>query len=153
MPAAFRKCMSAVTASIFVTLLLTASASFAQERRGEVIANIPFPFIVANQTLPPGRYTVTPIGETDLRIHAGKQGVIFQTHSVEGKAPRSAAKMIFHRYRDSYFLSEIWLATSSAGRQVFTSPAEEEMGNAADREIAVLEVEVGGSGAAGAHQR
>jgi len=140
MPGAFRKCVSATTTPILVTLLLTASTCLGQERRGEVITNVPFPFTVANQTLPPGRYVVTPIGETNFRIHAGRQSVVFQTHSVEGKAPRSAARITFHRYRDSYFLSEIWVAASSTGRELFTSAAEKEMASATNRETAVLEV-------------
>jgi hypothetical protein len=85
MLAASRKCSGVVTNLILVTFLLTASMCLGQSRRGDVIANVPFPFVVADHSLPPGRYIVTPIGETNLRIYAKKQGFIFQTHSVTGR--------------------------------------------------------------------
>ena len=139
MLAASRKCAGVVTTLIFVTLLLTASTCLGQSRRGDVIANIPFPFVVADHSLPPGRYIVTPIGETNLRIYAKKQGVIFQTHSVAGKLPEGAGKMVFHRYGGAYFLSEVSVAASSAGRQLFTSRAEQELARQTNGEVAVLQ--------------
>jgi hypothetical protein len=123
---------------ILVTLLLAASASVGQSKRGDVIANIPFPFFVANRVLPPGRYIVTPIGESNLRIYAKHQGAIVQTHSVQSKAPEGVARVVFHRYGDTYFLSEVWIAANGTGSQVFPSQAERESAKRSHREIAVL---------------
>ena len=39
---------------LYAALLLAASASIAQTKQGDVLANIPFPFVVAHQTLPAG---------------------------------------------------------------------------------------------------
>lgn len=106
-----------------------------------MIANIPFPFVLDGHALPPGRYVVTPVGETNLRVYANKQSIIFQTHSVTGKAPEGSGKIIFHRYGGAYFLSEVWVAANSAGRQLFLSQAEKELAQRINSEVAVLRVE------------
>jgi len=135
----FRKRLSATRSLILVSMFLAASTCFGQTKRGDVITNIPFPFVVANRTLPPGRYIVTPIGETNLRIYAAKnQGVIVQTHSVQGKAPEGDARVVFHRYGVTYFLSEVWIAAKGTGSQLFPSEAERESAKRSHREITVL---------------
>lgn len=135
---ALKKCLSATTSLTLMTLLFTASICLGQSRQGDVITNVPFPFVVANQTLPPGRYIVTPVGEKTLRIYAArKQGVLVQTHRVQGRG-RETAKLLFHRYRDTYFLSEVWGAGNGIGSQLFTSRAEKEAARSADKEIAVV---------------
>jgi hypothetical protein len=138
----FRKRLSATKSVILVSLFLAASTCFSQTRRGDVITNIPFPFVVANRTLPPGRYIVTPIGETNLRIYAAKnQGVIVQTHSVQSKAPEGQGRVVFHRYGDAYFLSEVWLAASATGRKAFPTRAEQELAaTETESELAVLQI-------------
>lgn len=141
MSSAFKKCVSELATPIFMALLLSASICLGQSRRGDVIANVPFWFVVADHTLPPGRYIITPIGETNLRIYANKQSVIFQAHSVGRKAPEGVGKMVFHRYGGAYFLAEVWVATNSTGSQLFTSQTEKELAQRTNREVAVLRVE------------
>ncbi len=136
-----RKRLSATKSLMFVSLFLAASTCFGQTKRGDVITNVPFPFVVANRTLPPGRYIVTPLGETNLRIHvAQNQGVIVQTHSVQGNASEGVTRVVFHRYGDTYFLSEVWVAANGTGSQVFPTEAERESAKRSHGEIAVLSV-------------
>ncbi len=137
----FRKCLSATQSLVLTTLFLAASTCWGQGKRGDVITKIPFPFVVANRTLPPGKYIVTPIGETNLRIYGNKQSVIFQTHSVVGKAPEGVGKMVFHRYGGACFLSEVWAAANGTGSQLFTSQDEKELAQRTNTEVAVLTVE------------
>ena len=67
-----------------------------QTNRGDTSVNIPFAFRAANQTLPAGRYTITRIGETNLRFSdSHSRGVFVQTHSVEGKASEVIAESSF----------------------------------------------------------
>ena len=109
----------------FLAALLATSTALGQSNQGDTIANIPFAFTVANLTLPAGHYTVTRLGETAFRISGShNQGTVVLTHAVEGKAPESKGKMVFHRYGESYFLSEVWVA-AGPGRKVFPSRAEE----------------------------
>jgi hypothetical protein len=124
----------------FLAALLATSTAVGQTNRGDTIANIPFAFRVANHTLPPGRYTVTRTGDTTLRIfNSHNQGAAVLTTRVEGKAPESTGKMVFHRYGDAYFLSEVWVPASRSGRKVFRSRAEEELARKqAEMELAFL---------------
>jgi hypothetical protein len=109
-------------------LLTTSTVAAGQTNRGDTITDIPFAFTVANHTLPPGRYTVGRMGETTLRIFdSHDQGTVVLTTRVEGKALENTGKMVFHRYGDAYFLSEVWVPASATGRRVFRSRSEEEL--------------------------
>jgi hypothetical protein len=124
----------------FLAALLATSSAIGQTNRGDTITDIPFAFTVANNTLPPGRYTVTGMSETTIWIsNSHKQGTVVLTTKVEGKPLENAGKMVFHRYGDAYFLSEVWGAASGTGRKVFQSRAEQELcGKQIEMEIAVL---------------
>jgi hypothetical protein len=126
----------------FLAALLATSTALGQSNPGDTIADIPFAFTVANHTLPAGRYTVTRVGETTLRISGShNQGTVVLTHAAEGRAPESNGKMVFHRYGGSYFLSEVWVAANGTGRKVFESRAEEEIARKRiEMEIAVLQI-------------
>ena len=135
----FLKHAFSVTVLGWVVLLAAAPLSFAQGRTGELKASIPFPFVVADQTLPAGKYTITPLGETFFRIYgAGNVGVLVHTHSTERTEPASATKMVFRRYQDTQLLSEIWIAGNRIGRQVFVPAAEKEIDSHKTAEVAVL---------------
>ena len=71
----------------FLAALLATSTAVGQTNR-VTPTDIPFTFTVANRTLPPGRYTVTRMGETVLRIfNSRNQGTVVLTTKVQGKAP------------------------------------------------------------------
>jgi hypothetical protein len=111
-----------------VTLLLAASAAIAQTKQGDVVADIPFPFVVARQTLPAGRYIVSPANADALGIHdANNRGTFVPTQSAQRSAKDNSCKLVFHRYGDTYFLSEVWVAGNSNGRALFRSRAEREL--------------------------
>ena len=125
----------------FMAAILATSTAFGQSNRGDTIADIPFAFTVANHTLPAGRYNVTRLGATTLRISSPhNQGTLVLTHAVEGKAPESKGAIVFHRYGESYFLSEVWVAAGGIGRKVFPSRLEDELaGKQIQMQIAVLQ--------------
>jgi hypothetical protein len=125
----------------FLAALLATSTALGQSTQADTIADIPFAFTVANHTLPAGRYTVTRVGETSVRISSPhNQGAVVLTHALEGKTPESKGKMVFHRYGDAYFLSEVWVADVT-GRKVFQSRAEEELSRKRiEMQIALLQI-------------
>jgi|SRR5690242_159041 len=108
--------------------LLLATASYAQETH--VRAAVPFEFIVGNQSLPAGDYTVQSMQPTG-------SAVVIRNND-EGKAIMSLAgscrqlnasektKLVFHRVGSRYFLSEIWAEGENAGRRLPVSAAETE---------------------------
>ena len=77
-----------------------------------VTADIPFDFIVANKTLPSGKYSVraaTTTGEAvKISSRDGKSSAIRLADLVTAKGKKRAAKMVFHRYGQKYFLAEVY---------------------------------------------
>ena len=128
---------------LYAALLLAASASIAQTRQGDVVANIPFPFIVAHQTLPAGHYIVSPANAVALGIHdANNRGTFVPTESTQRSANDNSCKLVFHRHGDTYFLSEVWVAGNSNGRTLFRSRAERELAESGKEKV-IAEVALG----------
>ena len=128
---------------LYAALLLAASASIAQTRQGDVVANIPFPFIVAHQTLPAGHYIVSPANADALGIHdANNRGTFVPTESTQRSANDNSCKLVFHRHGDTYFLSEVWVAGNSNGRTLFRSRAERELAESGKEKV-IAEVTLG----------
>jgi hypothetical protein len=125
-----------------VALLLAASVLFAQSKPGDLVADVPFAFVVAGRTLPPGHYVVNNQND-DLRIHdSHSQGIFVPAHSAQRGAHENSSKMVFHRYGDTYFLSEVWVGGNSIGRALFPSRAERKMVESGkEREIAEVRME------------
>jgi hypothetical protein len=77
-----------------------------------VTADIPFDFIVANQTLPSGKYavhTATSSGDSvKISSRDGKSSAIRLADLVAAKGTKRTARMVFHRYGQKYFLAEVW---------------------------------------------
>ena len=92
-----------------------------------VTADIPFDFIVADKTLPSGRYTVraaTSDGQ-GLKISSrdGKASVIRLSNSAVETSKKRNARMVFHRYGQQYFLAEVW-SGDDYGRQLLQCKKE-----------------------------
>jgi len=114
--------------ALYTALLLAAPVSMAQTKRGDVAADIPFPFVVAGQTLPAGHYIVSPVSNSYLRIQgSAHQGRFAPTNITQRSASDTRCKLVFHRYGDSYFLSEVWVTGNARGRQLLRSRAEREL--------------------------
>ena len=125
-----------------VVMLAVLATLPGQANRGDTIVNIPFAFRAANQTLPAGRYTITRIDETNMRFtDSHGRSVFVQTHNAEGKAPEGRGRVVFQRYGDAYFLSEVWVAARATGRKAFPTRAEGELAaTEAESELAVLQI-------------
>jgi hypothetical protein len=108
-----------------VVALATTAVSAQSSRR--IVANVPFSFIVGDKEMPAGTYWVQPttIGSGILRIAGtenSKSTVRLSTllhRNYTGKG-----KLVFHRYQDQYFLSEIWQTGETDGRQLMKSNRE-----------------------------
>ncbi len=129
-------------AAAFLVLLVATAA--AQDNPAVLKADIPFPFVVANRTLPAGHYMLSTLGEYTVRISNAhdEPGAFVLTSRVDGRAPESTGKLVFYRYDDRYFLAQVWNPGNRQGKQVYKSPAEEELERkGASKEIAVLRTE------------
>jgi hypothetical protein len=113
--------------AFYAALLLAASACIAQTN-GDVVAIIPFPFVVAGHTLPAGRYIVSPMNQNTLRLHESTgPGMLVSTNAAQRLGSDDSSKLVFHRYESTYFLSQVWITGSDRGREVLPSDAELEL--------------------------
>ncbi len=123
---------------VLAIALATAVASANAQSAKKVVADIPFAFVVGDQTLSAGEYTLksTTAPENGLLIQnaAGKSEAMRLTFVIEPKQNRRSARLVFHRYGQSYFLAEVWTGAGNVGRHLMKSRQE----RAIERELATI---------------
>ena len=107
-------------------LLFSATSLLGQTTSSQrlMIIEVPFAFGVGDQSLPAGEYhvfTVTP--ERSIRItHAnGKHSAIVHTMPHYASSPSENSRLVFHRYANRYFLTEVWTAGQDVARNPMLS--------------------------------
>ena len=119
---------------LVVMMIVAASASAkAQSLAYKLTANIPFDFSVGGKKLPAGKYWIS-------RGQQSNGDQILQIRSVDGHAnisrltipvvtldPVAKGTLVFHRYGEEYFLSEVWPAGGLTGRELPKSHAERDL--------------------------
>lgn len=124
-------------------LVMTAVSVHAQSERSKAI-NIPFNFIVGQKTLPAGAYTIEPNRRDSLNVwlvqsRDGRTSALFTTISVRASETQEKTKIVFHRYGDQYFLSQIWTPGGNSGRVLRMPRLERDVAkNSVERETIVL---------------
>ena len=111
---------------------------------------IPFDFIVKGKTLPAGNYEIkrindSPEGLIIRNANEKRDHVIFETEPVETRKIPNTSEIVFHRYGDSYFLSEVLTGGDETGRELAPTRAErrlrsEMVSNKAEPETVALAV-------------
>jgi len=113
------------------SLLALAAACLvpAQTTSAAIKAKVPFEFTVMGRTMPAGDYVVDRSNSSAtviLKCQEHKVSVIVPTDAAERLATQQDAKLIFHRYGDQYFLSEIWGAGTD-GRKLHKTKLERDL--------------------------
>jgi hypothetical protein len=110
-------------------LMLASSAAYAQTVNVKV--NIPFKFVVRDATLPSGEYTIETLGMASnaisIRNSSQKAQSLTLSNRCESLKASAQTKLVFHRYGNRYFLSQIWVAGDNAGRELTKSRQEDEV--------------------------
>jgi hypothetical protein len=126
---------------IVVLAFATAVASANAQSSKKVVADIPFEFVVGDQAMESGEYTLRANGTQGnaliIQSMDAKSSAIRLTNAIE--RPRSQghstkARLVFHRYGQRYFLAEVWSGADSTGRQLLKSRQE----RAIQRELASI---------------
>ncbi len=122
--------MKAKHAIVFVIaiLLLGGSTLMAGGPLGLFIrVNVPFEFRVGNELMPAGQYRVAHYNARDVLLIQGvDSSAVALVHSIPtGKETRDAAKLIFTRYGEAYFLRQVWIPGTNAN-ELFQSKVEKE---------------------------
>ncbi len=89
---------------------------------------VPFSFIVGDQTMPAGEYTLKPYsslpGRWVISSRANQAGFFLSTTAGASKQSEAAPRLVFNRYGDRYFLSQIWTGAGNQAAQVRLSRTE-----------------------------
>jgi len=116
--------MKSTCSLIAIALLFVATTTvFAQTTPSQrlMTVNIPFSFAAGDQSLPAGEYlvlTVTP--ERSIRIVStdGEHSAIVNTLPNYAKSPSENSRLVFHRYGNEYFLTQV----RTVGQNVTRNP-------------------------------
>lgn len=117
-------------------LVLSSMAATQVARAQEpLVVYIPFAFVAGSATLPAGEYRIQKWDGTSpvllIQCSDPSESAMVLTNAAEAKELQSESKLVFNRYHNRYFLSQVWMAGSVRGRQLFKSPREKEMAQVA----------------------
>jgi hypothetical protein len=108
----------------FVTSVVSANA----QGTIQVKANVPFEFVVGNEMLPAGEYTVrsaTSSGQALIIQSDDASHAIYRlSNTIRPKTDDGEARLVFHRYGQNYFLKQVWEGGDTSGREVLESKQE-----------------------------
>lgn len=121
-----------IVGMLVLLTLVTAWPSLAQSVTTLAKAEIPFDFVVGQKTLPAGEYAIGPGNNTNKDILWIKKADSRATANVVTfgqniKRQQAGPYLVFNRYGDQYFLSQVWTEFDQVGRQVAKSAHEKEL--------------------------
>jgi hypothetical protein len=103
---------------------------------GNLEADIPFQFHVGNAKLPPGKYTIHVLDNSDLKIMEissadGSSSALFEVRDAQANATPAKSELIFNKYGHRYFLEKLFDESNPSGSEVVKSGYEQKIGQAA----------------------
>jgi hypothetical protein len=115
-------------AGIIALALASAMAASAQNQRSLVV-DVPFDFAVKGETLPAGEYVVSRATSADktgliMQRRDGKANAIVLTIPIQSRKNQQQSRLVFNRYGEQYFLSQVWTSGDSQGRELFKTKRE-----------------------------
>lgn len=114
---------------LFAVTVFAASVASASAQNSKTIkVNIPFDYSVENKTLPAGKYILCRVNRSTISIQSedGKISILAPViYSIPSIKNTNAVKVVFNRYGDNYFLSQVW-TESGQGEKLLESKPERE---------------------------
>src|SRR5271157_1209804 len=117
-------------ATLGILAWLAAFSAFGQEK---LRVDIPFEFHVANAVLPAGQYNVDPSGRNIPNLMTldcdacGTQATALTFSAGGGASIPTEGRLVFNKYGETYFLSEVWTPGNAYGRALSESKTEREL--------------------------
>jgi hypothetical protein len=118
-------------ALLVMACLFTMHSAQAQSRSLEV--TVPFDFYAGNVRLPAGNYEAAPMVNNIVRLYnpATRQSAAFATISISKVIGEVySPKLVFTKYGEDHFLSEMWWGQGSLGISPIQSKFETELAKA-----------------------
>jgi len=108
-------------------VLLAVGSAFAQSRT--TTFKIPFGFIAGPTALPAGEYHISngPVQGTLVLRGDDRHRIFVLANNVELPNASRQTKVVFHRYGNRYFLSQLWIEGSNLGRELRVGRQEQEV--------------------------
>ena len=103
---------------------------------GELEVNIPFQFHAGDAKLPPGKYVIRMLDDSDLKVMEissadGSTSALFYVHPTEASSAPAKSELIFNKYGNRYFLAKVFDEGNPSGSQVAESRYEKRVSQAA----------------------
>src|ERR1700687_1413843 len=113
----------AYTILVIAALLATVFTSAQAQSDRLIAANVPFNFMIKDRALPAGEYVfaLVQVGGSDaIKIQSvdGQITAFVPTRSAKAKASQAEPKLVFNRYGDQYFLSQMYGLEDSTTQQL-----------------------------------
>jgi hypothetical protein len=126
--------MRALVMASVMALTAMGSTRVAQAQ-DPLVVRIPFDFVADGKTLPAGEYSVKTSSLERTLLLIDRQdpsaSIFMGTNPIVASEPKSESKLVFNRYGDRYFLSQVWTAGNSCGRMLLMSDREKEVARTA----------------------
>jgi hypothetical protein len=109
-----------------------------------ITANVPFNFYMGSTVMPQGAYRVEEFSHgAVVALRTSHASMAITTFGVSGKSESEPARLVFRRYGETYFLTQIWAADGSIGRALPRSAREKELAqNGSAPTLAVIQLAV-----------
>ena len=123
-----KKKMTTLLAAATFAMTLAVASVHAQSA-GSLSVTVPFQFAAAGKTLPAGDYYVRRTldgARVILRIESkdGSISVYTQTHGVQTSQIQDESKLVFNKYGEQFYLSQVWAAGRSTGEELTRTSQE-----------------------------
>jgi hypothetical protein len=127
-----------VVVTVAAVVILAIQIQPAQAQSQKLKVNIPFPFHVGAERLPAGTYTVARIGEAiQIDDRAGHHASIL-SNSAPGPTENLKTQIVFSRYGEDAFLSEVRWSGYRDARNLVKSRAELEFAKNTSSERVIM---------------
>jgi hypothetical protein len=125
--------------SLFIALVFT-TTMYPFKAKAQIIgsleADIPFQFHVGNAKLPPGKYVIRVVPNSDLGVMEissadGSTSALFEVRDAQAKSAPGKNELIFNKYGQRYFLENLFDESNPSGSAVVKSGYEKRIAEAA----------------------
>ena len=125
-----------IIASLTLVLVVSAATAMGQTANESAKVTIPFAFSVGDKELPAGTYVISKNGNTLLIQNARGKGsaATLAAQTIATDRASAIGRLVFNRYNDEYFLSQIWMPGANLGRELKIRSNETAVGTHAQRE-------------------
>jgi hypothetical protein len=123
---------------ILTTLALSLSISVpSTSAQTATKATVPFAFTVGQTEMPAGTYTISPVSQSAIMIRDSNtaKAVLSLVRSEQANSSDGTSKLVFQKYGNKYFLSQVSRGFGRAVMQLPTSKLEKEMRIASTRGV------------------